>query len=151
MVDRYYNPFQGIDISVPEQYREFFSRYCQTATKTSIDESPFPRMVDLWFFSVCIAMKQGLKPAELKQVKTYKIIEGSIFGSDPWRIHLLTLISVERSGSVEIVSKPRKMMAIANSLAVAGFAKVEEMLRDGDSDPIWNLSDNINEIFQKAS
>ena len=150
MEDRYYNPFQGIDISVPEEFRDFFSMYCRTGGKSDINQSPFPRMVDLWFLAVCVAMRLGLKTADLGEFNTYKIIEGSIFGNDPWRVHTLMLIAIAKTGDVNIVSEPRKMMSIANGLAVSGLPKVEEMLKDGDAEPIWNLSDALNEIIRKG-
>src|SRR3979490_3190382 len=108
MADRYFNPFQGIDINVPIELHEAFTRYCQTSGNTTIDQSPFPRMVDLWFLAVSVAARLDLE--------TRKIIEGSIFGSDPWRVHTLMLIAIGKTGDVQIVSEPRKMMALANGL-----------------------------------
>lgn len=149
MAERYYNPFQGMDINVPEEYRETFARYCRTGGRSNINDSPFPRMVDLWFLSICIAVRLDLEPAELGKSETYKIIEGSIFGNDPLRIHSLLLIAIKKTGNVEIVSEPRKVMALANGLAIAGLPKVIEMLQDGDAEPIWNLSDALDYIIRK--
>jgi hypothetical protein len=149
MAERYYNPFQGMDISVPEEFRDTFARYCRTGGRSSIDQSPFPRMVDLWFLSICIAVKFDMEPADLGKSETYKIIEGSIFGNDPLRIHALMLIAIKKTDNVEIVSKPRQVMALANGLSVAGLPKVTEMLEDGDAEPIWNLSDALDEILRK--
>lgn len=150
MADRYYNPFQGIDISVPEEFREKFHQYCQTGGRAVIDQSPFPRMVDLWFLAVCVGARLGLKPAELGNIDTYKIIEGSIFGNDPWRVHTLLLIAIAQTGDVEIVSEPRRIMSLANGLAVAGLPKVIEMLKDGEGEPIWNLSEAVEALIRKS-
>ena len=147
MADRYFNPFQAIDINVPVEFHEAFTRYCQREANAIIDQSPFPRMVDLWFLSVCVASRFGLEPSDISKYDTRKIIDGSIFGSDPWRVHTLMLIAIAKTGDVQIVSEPRKMMALASGLAVAGLPKVIEMLKDGDADPIWNLSDAIQEIL----
>ena len=147
MTDRYFNPFQAIDINIPVEFHDWFSRYCQRSSDSIIDESPFPRMVDLWFLSVCIAARLDLNPADITKYKTRKIIDGSIFGSDPWRVHTLMLIAIGKSGDVQIVSKPRKMMTLANNLAIAGLPKVVEMLKDGDAEPIWNLSDAVNSLL----
>ncbi|WP_337996928.1 hypothetical protein [Oleispirillum naphthae] len=150
MADKYQsNPFQGIDVSVPEEFRETFQRYCQTGGRAVIDQSPFPRMVDLWFLAICVAARLGLKPAALAKLDTYKIIEGSIIGSDPWRVHALMLIAVAQSSELEIISEPRRMMALANGLAVAGLPKVVEMLKDGDGNPIWNISEEIESLLRK--
>ena len=144
MADRYFNPFQAIDINVPVEFHEAFTRYCQRSADAIIDQSPFPRMVDLWFLSVCVAARLGLEPAD-----TGKIIDGSIFGSDPWRVHTLMLIAIGKTGDVQIVSEPRKMMALASGLAVAGLPQVIEMLKDGDAEPIWNLSDAVDNLLRK--
>ena len=150
MVDRYFNPFQAIDINVPVELHEAFTRYCQRSGDTVIDQSPFPRMVDLWFLSTCVAARLGLEPADIAKHNTRKIIDGSIFGSDPWRVHTLMLIAIGKTGDIQIVSEPRKMMALANGLAVAGLSRVIEMLKDGDAEPIWNLSDAIDVLLRKA-
>lgn len=149
MADRYFNPFQAIDINVPVQFHEAFERYCQRGAKAVIDQSPFPRMVDLWFLSVCVAARLKLEPADVVKSKTVKIIDGSIFSSDPWRIHTLMLIAIGKTGDVQIVSEPRKMMTLANGLAVAGLPRVIEMLKDGGAEPIWNLSDAMDALLRK--
>lgn len=148
MADRYFNPFQAIDITVPVEFHEAFTRYCQRSADAVIDQSPFPRMVDLWFLSVCVAARLGLEAADVTKYDTRKIIDGSIFGSDPWRVHMLMLIAIGKTGDVQIVSEPRKMMALANDLAVAGLPKVIEMLKDGDAEPIWNLSDALDRMLR---
>jgi hypothetical protein len=149
MAERYFNPFQAIDINVPLEFHEAFTRYCQTSGNAIIDQSPFPRMVDLWFLSVCVAARLGLEPVDVGKYETRKIIDGSIFSSDPWRVHTLMLIAIGKTGDVGVVSEPRKMMALASGLAVAGLPKVIEMLRDGDAEPIWNLSDAVDGLLRK--
>ena len=151
MADRYFNPFQAIDINVPAEFHDSFSQFCQQSAKDDIDQSPFPRMVDLWFLSVCVAARLGLEPAVARNQDTRKIIDGTIFGSDPWRIHALMLIAIGKTGDVNVVSRPREMMQLASGLAVAGIPKVIEMLKDGDDVPIWNLSESIDELLRKQS
>lgn len=149
MADRYFNPFQAIDIHVPAQFHEAFGRYSQTGGSAVIDQSPFPRMVDLWFMAVCVAARLNLEPEDISQYETRKIIDGSIFSSDPWRVHALMLVAIGRTGDIQIVSEPRKMMALFSGLAVAGLPKVMDMLKDGDAEPIWNLSDAIDTLLRK--
>ena len=151
MVDRYSNPFQAIDINVPVEFHEAFERYCQRSANAIIDNSPFPRMIDLWFLSVCVAARLGLEPVDISKYDTRKIIDGSIFGSDPWRVNTLMLIAIGKSEEVQIVSEPRKMMALVSGLAVAGLPEVIEMLKDGDAEPIWNLSDSVDSMLRKQS
>jgi hypothetical protein len=149
MADRYFNPFQAIDISVPVELHEAFIRYCQTSGNAVIDQSPFPRMIDLWFLAVCVAARLNLEPVEIGKYETKKIIDGSIFGSDPWRVHTLMLIAIGKTGDVQIVSEPRRMMTLANGLAVAGLPKIIEMLKDGGAEPIWNLSDALDGVLRR--
>lgn len=151
MADRYFNPFQAIDIHVPAHFHEAFSRYSQTGGSAIIDQSPFPRMVDLWFMAVCVAARLDLEPEEIGQNETRKIIDGSIFGSDPWRVHALMLIAIGKTGDIQIVAEPRKMMALFSGLAIAGLPKVIEMLKEGDAEPIWNLSDAIDTLLRKKA
>ena len=151
MADHYFNPFQAIDINVPVEFHEVFTQYCQTGGNASIDQSPFPRMVDLWFLSVCVAARLDLEPPNISKYDTRKIIDGSIFGSDPWRVHTLMLIAIGKTGDLQIVSEPRKMMALASGLAVAGLPNVIEMLKDGGEEPIWNLSDAVDTLLRKET
>ena len=151
VVDRYFNPFQSIDINVPVGHHGAFTRYCQGTSDSnrSIDDKPFPRMVDLWFFSVCVAARLELKSADINKYDTRKIIDGSIFGSDPWRVQTLMLIAVGITGDVQIVSEPRKMLSLASGLAVAGLPEVIAMLKDGGADPIWNMSDAVGNLLKQ--
>lgn len=147
MQDKYYNPFQAIDIFVPSQYHEDVTRFSQREANAIVDQSPFPRMVDLWFLAVCVAARLNLEPIDPKNHKMTKIIDGSIFGSDPWRVQTLMLIAVGKSGDVEIVSDPRQMMSIISGLAFAGLPKVIQMLKEGEGEPIWNLSESIKTMI----
>lgn len=151
MADRYFNPFQGIDVHVPQEYHEDLVRYCQRDSKATIDSSPFPRMVDMWFLAVCVAAREGMAPLDSSQYETRKIIEGSIFGSDPWRVDALMLLAIAHKGTVDIVAEPRQMMALANGLAIAGMPRVIEMLQEGGGEPIWNLSDALDRTIRQSA
>lgn len=59
------------------------------------------------------------------------------------------LIAIGKTGDVQIVAEPRRVMALASGLAVAGLPKVIEMLKDGDADPIWNISDAIDGLLRE--
>jgi len=146
MTDRFFNPFQGMDISVPEGYHKLVVQYCQTKTdgeKLIVDKSPFPRMIDIWFFAFCYAISKGIEPVVYEKGKTVKIIDGSIFANEPWRIQMLMLMGIKLSNDVDIVKDPRKILTMSNQLAVAGLPLVFEMLASGKSEPIWNLSDEV--------
>ncbi len=142
------NAFATTDIHLPEKYRQYFHAYCLTSTEGSRngpEESPFPRMVDMWFLALCIAVKEGLKPEFNTKGKTYKVIEGVVF--DIWRSNALVLLAIAHSDDVEIVNKPHEMMRIANGYALAGLshliAKLEE--RKGDT-ALDYLSDFVSSL-----
>ena len=41
------------------------------------------------------------------------------------------------------------MIDLANGLAVAGLPHVLDMLKDGGSEPIWNLSEAVESLVPK--
>ena len=150
MTQQTHNPFQGIDIRVHVSDHNQYTRYCRRGDGVAqIDDRPFSRMVDLWFFAVCVAVRLGLNPKEISG-RTKKIIEGSILGRDPWRIHFLLLIAIARTKDVKIVSEPTRIINLANELAAAGLPKVVDMIREGSAEEIWNLSDSIVQLLQES-
>ena len=149
MTQRYHNPFAGIDLIAPVEYRDAYDRYCQSGGHAVIDQSPFPRMVDFWFAGLSLAARNGLRPVDLAKQQTFKFIEGSILDRDSWRVQAIMLIAIAFEDNVEILGDPRRMVAIANGLAAAGIPEVIDMLRDGDQDPIWNLSESLDATLRK--
>jgi len=149
MTQRYHNPFAGVDLIAPIEQRDVYDRYCQTGGRAVIDQSPFPRMVDFWFTGLSLAARKGLPTADLSKQKTFKFIEGSIFDRDSWRVQTVMLIAIAIEDNVEIVGEQRRMMAIANGLAASGIPHVVEMLQNGDQDPIWNLSEELDSFLRK--
>ena len=150
MTQRYYNPFAGIDLLAPVEQRNFYEHYCQTGGRAVIDQSPFPRKVDFWFSGLALAARKGLKPDDLSRRDTFKFMEGSIFDHDSsWRVQAVMLVAIAIEDEIEIVGEPRRMIKIANGLAASGIPDVVDMLRDGDQDPIWNLSEALYRMLRK--
>lgn len=143
-----HNPFQAIDVSVPVVDHEMYTRYCHRGKVGGVDERPFPRMIDMWFFAVCVAVRLELKPQEVTG-KTIKMIDGSVFSGDPWRIHALLLIAIAKTNDVAIVSRPTEIMNLANGLAAAGLHRVRSMLSEGSAEAIWNLSDSTSGLLRQ--
>jgi hypothetical protein len=106
-------------------------------------------MVDLWFVGLALAARKGLTPIDLAGQNSFKIETGSILDRDSWRVQAIMLVAIAIDENVEIVGQPRRMISIANGLAAAGVPDIVEMLRDGDQDEIWNLSDALDEILRK--
>jgi hypothetical protein len=106
-------------------------------------------MVDVWFLALCLAVRKGLKPTDISKCQTRKIIDGSIFSSDPWRIHILMHIAIAHTGTIDIACEPGKMISLANGLATSGFPILFDMLsQDNSQDPIWNLSEEIESLLK---
>ena len=145
---RDHNPFDSIELVAPIDQDADYERYCQTASRASIDQSPFPRKVDLWFVGLSLAARMQLKPVDLSERKPRKFNDGSVLDSDSWRVQAIMLVAIAIEGNVEIVDDPHRMIAIANGLAAAGVPHIVEMLRDGDLEPIWNLSDALDDILR---
>lgn len=148
MMQRYHNPFAGVDLIVPIEQRDAYDRYCQTGGRAVIDQSPFPRMVDFWFTAMCVAARKQLKSYDLSNLETFKFNEGSIFDRDSWRVQAIMLVAIAVTESVEIVGEPRRMVSIANGLATAGVPYLVEMLQDDDQEPIWNLSESLEAVLR---
>ena len=150
MAQQYYNPFANINLVMPIEQRGFYNQYRQTGNRaSSVDQSPFLRMVDFWFAGLSLAAHKQLKPVKLKDADTSIIVEGAIFDRDSWRIQAVMLVAIAIEDNVEVVGNPHRMMAIANGLAAAGVPHIVEMLSDGNQDPIWNLSDALYEILEE--
>ncbi len=144
------NNFASTDIQLPEKYQEFFHAYCLTRTEGSRnnpEDSPFPRMVDMWFLALCISVKEGLKPEFETKGKTYKAIEGTVFGSDSWRSNALMLIAIAHTEGMEVADRPHEMMRIANGYALAGLPRLITILGEREDDTALDyLSDIVIEM-----
>lgn len=147
------NAFGATDIRLPVKYQDYFHAYCLTRTEGSRnnpEDSPFPRMVDMWFLALCVAVKEKLKPEFDVKGETYKAIEGEVFGSDSWRSDALMLLAISHTGNVEITDKPHEMMRIANAYALAGLPRLIALLEERDGETALDyLSDVVSEMTQK--
>ena len=157
MAQQYHNPFAKLGLIAPEAQRGYYDEYCRTnivgRTNEDADQSPFRRRVDLWFVGFSLAAREQLKPINLTKEKTYQFITGGeIFnGEDSWRIQIITLVAITIEDNLEVVQDPRRMMEIANGLAASGVPHIIDMLNGGNQDPIWNLSEALDELLRSDS
>jgi hypothetical protein len=121
MVQRYHNPFAGVDLIAPAGQR---------------------------VTGLSVAGRKKLSPVDLTKHDTFKFIEGSIFDRDSWRVQAVMLVAIAHEGSVDVVAEPRRMMAIANGLAAAGIPDVVDMIGDGKQSPIWKLSESMDALLR---
>lgn len=89
-----------------------------------------------------------MEPVDLSKSQTTRFVEGSILDSDPWRIHFLRLIAMQRRGP-EILTNPPEIASLANGLAAAGVPCIVEMLTDGDQLPVWNFTRAMENLLSE--
>ena len=148
------NVFSGLRIELPIKYKDYFHAFCLTRLDGSVnspEQSPFPRMVDMWFTALCIAVKNGLDPIEKVSEKLYTAIECNVL-DDGWRSNALTLLAITHTGSIDVIAKPHDMLRIANSYAIAGLPFLIEIIenRSGDS-ALDHLSEYLVELTEENS
>ena len=143
--------FASVDIHLPEQYREYFHMYCLTraeGTKNDPEDSPFPRMVDMWFFAICLAVNEGLTPNYEAKGDRYKAINGDALLSDPWRCNILLLLAVAETDDVEVVNDHNEVVRVANAFALAGLPRLISLLNHKGSDVAL---DYLSDLVQKMT
>ena len=133
----------------PVDQSEMYSGYTHSGGRSVVDQSPFPRMVDLWFTGLSIATRKGVKPMDLSGLRTKELSEGDILDKDSWRVQAVTLIGIAFEDSVDIVGEPGRIISICNGLAASGVPLVVDMLKEGSQDHIWNLSDSLESMLSK--
>ena len=146
------NPFQNLELRIPEAYRGEVDRFCQTqpggGARPSPDDSPFERQVDIWFLAVCIGARRGRRS---QVIKPHRFMTGEILSREPFRIELLELLAISYNNDPWILEKPNEIMDLANEFAATGFPELFGLLKDGHAKPIWNLTDNLLETLSNKN
>lgn len=146
------NPFQNLELRIPEAYRGEVERFCQTqpggGAKPSPDDSPFERQVDIWFLAVCMGARRGRRS---QVIKPHRFMTGEILSRDPSRIELLELLAISYTDDPWILEKPSEIMDLVNELAATGLPEVFALLNEGNAKPIWNLTDNLLETISSKN
>jgi len=148
------NPFQNLELEIPEAYRGEVDRFCQTqpggGARPSPDDSPFERQIDIWFMAACIGVRKGKRTKVVKS-KSHRFAYGELLSRDPHRIESLELLAVSYTDDPWILEKPSEIIDLANELAATGLAEIIDMLKGGNAKPVWNLTDNLVELFPLGS
>lgn len=144
------NPFQNLELKIPEFHREEVDRFCQTqpggGARPSPDDSPFERQIDIWFLAVCVGARKGRR-TKIKDKDAHRFMTGEILSRDPYRIELLELLAISHANDPWILERPSEIIELANELAATGLPEVIDMLQSGNAKPIWNLTDSIIELL----
>lgn len=113
------NPFDRSELFVAREFHETIT----TAVDRSDGRAPFRRQVDAWWLAMAIGVQRDFrKPLTGERVK---FVEGTIFGSDPWRITHLQLLGLVWFGP-DALGRPGDIMNAANEFANGGFDWVVE-------------------------
>ena len=141
-----YNPFMSGALRFPKKYKTDINKLCQRDKDKKVLETPFERIVDLWFLCVCL----GVYFEENKEIKDhYRFMEGSVLKDDHSKIAALEIIAVGESKDDTIIDRPNDMLTILNGYAFGGIERVFTGLRKGNLEGLWNLSDYIIEEIRK--
>ncbi|MFK4259205.1 hypothetical protein [Agrobacterium tumefaciens] len=144
------NPFLNTEVFAPQEFQTYFQKYSLSqggSTVDDFDRKPFHRMVDFWFMAIAVAVKKGLKQAELPSANLYKAIDSPALSSSEWRLHALKLIAIAESGNPEIVTDGRAMIRIANGLAFAGMPILIDILENNIDEEAFGLCDALIEML----
>jgi len=150
------NLFGQAKIELPSSFRDDYNKYCQhknPGAREKTHKYPFPRNVDMWFLSICIAVKLEIEPDfSFFPYKggEWNAIPGSVFGSDLWMSDSLVLLAIAYTKDKSIIDKPNEMMKIANAYAIAGHASLLVKLKEGEGDSILDcISDYLVELIEE--
>ncbi len=144
------NPFAGLDIMVPEDYRTHFDTYVQRREGKGARpvHQPFARNIDMWFTAICLAVRKNLKPSG-PTGKSYKAAEGVVLSSDPWRPTALMLLAIADTDDASIVNRPGEMLRIATGYAVAGLPELLAILEEREGDTALDfLSERVENLLK---
>jgi len=144
------NPFAGLDIMIPDSFREHFDTYVQRREGKNArpTHQPFARNVDMWFAAICLAVRKGLKPIPPSN-KQYKAAEGVVLSSDPWRPTALTLLAIAETEDAAVVNRPGEMLRIASGYANAGMPELLAILEERQGDTALDyLSERLEGLLK---
>ena len=144
-----YNPFQSGALLFPNKHKSDIQKYCKKDSTQGkgarfILNSPFDRIVDLWFLCVCT----GVYFEEKKSLKgSYRFMEGSVLKENHEMIETLEIIAIAENNDENIINEANKMLEIVNQYAFAGIERIFKGL-SGQSDNLWNLTDDLQKIVK---
>lgn len=120
MANRYFSALPANEVHPSAKDHEAVSRCAETIGNAVIGHGKVPRMIDFW-----------LPPI-----------------SESRRASILILIAVGKTGDVQIVSEPRKTMALVSAIV---RALVIEMLKADDAAPIGNPTVSTETLLHKKT
>lgn len=141
------NPFATFNLEIPNMYRDSVLKFTQTSGQARSEEiAPFRRQVDFWYISFLIGMVRDLDPEEEKN--TYNATAGTIFNTDPYRIHHMQLAYLGRTKNLKFLADSRKVFDFCLGIANAGMPHLISLLSELDERPLWSLFDELEKCIK---
>jgi len=141
--------FGGQQIGPDKSFQEFIiscshGTGIKNLTTSDVDQKPFRRNVDVWFFALCLAVRKGLKRQKVEN--SYNMIDGSIL--EGWQANAIALIAAKETGDFNVITDIRRILRIANELANAGMPEVKLIIEKPDMSPLWTISETCRELLK---
>ena len=121
--------YRDLDLWIP---KAFHDQYVQKLVGRSDDLAPFDRQVDLWWFALCVGVKNGERSSLPGRNDLTRFNDAGVLESDPWRVTHLELLVLAELGEDES-SNPNAAVRVANEYAMTGFEALGlELVRVAD-------------------
>lgn len=141
------NPFASYTIEIPSKYSELSKKLSMTGSdRDALENAPFERQVDLWYFAFLYAVQQNFKPTQEKE--TTNITGAHILNNDSYRVAHIQLAYLGYYGNLEELADHRKVFNFALEMANSGYPHVLATLNDNDNQPLWNCLDKIESLLR---
>ena len=144
-----FNPFSRESLLLPDVADSYDLLTNLTKKRNpgrSNEETPFRLYVDLWFFSLCLCTKLGNHYIEdTSTIKCKNFESGSILGSSPSRLSIITAIAISHDGDIDIVQDSHKMMRIANNYAAGGALFLAKNISETTMSKLEKLTELIDD------
>ena len=141
-----YNPFANIDLHVPNAYRELVTEL-QTNDDSGDEQdiAPFRRMVDVWFYAMCLGVKNEIC-TQLPADSYHRFHTGQVLQNNMTIIEFLLCNAIAHTGDPFIIEDAREVIAIADGYVAGGLSFLEEQVGDNRS-ALMNISWALNSEF----
>ena len=133
VVNRYTNQDLVLTPEVSEQLANFVSQ--------SDGAKPFRRQVDAWWLAIGVGVRIGRRTPLPN--KTVKFGNGSILGSEPWRITHLEALALAEEGE-HVIDSPIQVIRIALEYANTGFPWLFTQVL-GEGEPTLTLMNRLED------
>ena len=141
-----FNPFANIDLHVPNAYRELVTELqSNDDLGDESDVAPFRRMVDVWFYAMCLGAKENLCN-ELAPDRYHKFVTGQVLQNNSTIIEFLLANAIAHTDDPFVIEDPRRVVAIADGYAAGGLGFLEEQYK-GQGSALLNISRSLIQEF----